>query len=290
MRSFSSYLRIIAILVLVSGATEYFIDSGDKPAFITYPEVLLFLIVFAILLVAVESVLAALNRLTDIMMTEEQREARAAKVPWYRSLAKKLSGTRPMEQEGELLLDHNYDGIHELDNTLPPWWLYGFYLTIVFSVIYMVRYEIMGAASQDEEYRQEVAEAETAIARYRETAKDLVDASTVTLLTEAADMEAGKSIFQTNCVACHMADGGGGIGPNLTDDHWILGGGISNVFHTISEGGRSGKGMIAWKQSLRPREIQQVASYVLSMQGTTPADPKEPEGDLWKEPGQELQE
>ena len=78
-----------------------------------------------------------------------------------------------------------------------------------------------------------------------------------------------------------MPDGGGGIGPNLTDNRWILGGGIKNVFHTISEGGRNGKGMIAWKQSLKPAEMAQVASYVLTLQGTTPANPKEAEGDIW---------
>ncbi len=201
------------------------------------------------------------------MMTEEQRQAEEAKVPWHKVWLKKLTKTKPLEQEGEILLDHNYDGIRELDNSLPPWWLYGFYLTIIFAAVYLVRFEIMDGPDQEEEYRTEVAQAEEAIARYRETAKDLVDANTVTLLTEADDLEAGKAIFQTNCVACHMADGGGGIGPNLTDPYWILGGGIKNVFHTISEGGRSGKGMIAWKQSLRPLEIQQVASYVLSMEG-----------------------
>tara|TARA_R110002167_G_scaffold87547_2_gene236508 strand:- start:11620 stop:11964 length:345 start_codon:yes stop_codon:yes gene_type:complete len=105
--------------------------------------------------------------------------------------------------------------------------------------------------------------------------------NSVTLLTDEADLNSGKAMFMQNCVACHMADGGGGIGPNLTDNHWILGGGIKNVFKTIAEGGRDGKGMIAWKQSFKPLEIAQVASYILSLQGTTPANPKAPEGDVW---------
>lgn len=283
MRTFSSYLRIIAVVAVVFGATEYFIDSGDKPAFMEHPEVLLFMLAFTILLVAVEAVLAALRRLTEVMMTEEQRQRLAEKEVWYRKWYKKLTRSKPVEEEGEILLDHNYDGIRELDNSLPPWWLYGFYLSIVFAVVYLVRFHVFDGADQTEEFRNEIARAEEAIARYKETAKDLVDANTVTLLTETPDIEAGKAVFQSNCIACHMADGGGGIGPNLTDTHWILGGGIKNVFHTISEGGRSGKGMIAWKQTLRPREIQQVASYVLSLQGTTPANPKEPEGEVWKE-------
>ena len=107
----------------------------------------------------------------------------------------------------------------------------------------------------------------------------------VTLLTEPAAVAEGKAIFTTNCVLCHKADGGGAIGPNLTDTSWILGGGIKNLFKTITEGGRPGKGMVAWKESLKPTEIQKVASYVLSLQGTKPAVGKAPEGDVWHEDG-----
>ena len=92
-----------------------------------------------------------------------------------------------------------------------------------------------------------------------------------------------KKVFESNCVACHKPDGGGSIGPNLTDENWILGGGIKNVFTTITEGGRDGKGMVAWKGTLKPSEIQQVASYVLSLKGTNPTDAKAPEGDVWVE-------
>ncbi|MAU26006.1 MAG: cytochrome C oxidase subunit III, partial [Muricauda sp.] len=137
---------------------------------------------------------------------------------------------------------------------------------------------------QEEEYLEEVAIAKAEIEEYKKTAKNLVDVNTVELLTDASDLEAGKAIFETNCVACHMADGGGGIGPNLTDEYWILGGGIKNVFNTISEGGRDGKGMVAWKNSLKPVEMAQVASYVLQFQGTTPANPKDPEGEIWIDP------
>ncbi len=87
-----------------------------------------------------------------------------------------------------------------------------------------------------------------------------------------------------------MNDGGGGIGPNLTDDYWILGGGIRNVFKTISEGGRAGKGMVAWKTNLKPGEIAQVSSYVLGLHGTTPANPKDPEGDIWIDPNAPVDE
>jgi len=113
------------------------------------------------------------------------------------------------------------------------------------------------------------------------TAPDLMDENSVVLLDDAESIGKGKEIFTTNCVACHRADAGGQIGPNLTDDYWILGGGIKNIFHTITNGGRDGKGMIAWKASLKPKEIQAVASYVISLRGSNPKDPKAPDGEVW---------
>jgi cytochrome c oxidase cbb3-type subunit 3 len=114
-------------------------------------------------------------------------------------------------------------------------------------------------------------------------APDLMDEKTVTLLTDPAALAEGKTIFTTNCAACHRADAGGQIGPNLTDDQWILGGGIKNIFHTLVNGGRDGKGMIAWKGTLKPKEMQKVASYILSLKGSNPKDPKAPEGEVWVE-------
>ena len=289
MKDFSSYLRVITIVTLVFLGAEWMIES-DKPAFIEFPEVSLFLVLFTITLVGIEVMLAAMNNISEAMMTDEQKAAAeerriaAEKNAWYRKLYKAMTKTKPIEEEGEIILDHNYDGIQELDNSLPPWWLYGFYVSIVFAAIYLVRFHVMGAPSQAEEYEQEMTEARVAIEEYKKTAKDLVDVNTVELLTDASDLSKGQTIFQTNCVACHMADGGGGIGPNLTDEFWILGGGIKNVFKTVSEGGRSGKGMINWNTVLKPGEIAQVSSYVLSLQGTTPASPKAAEGEIWVDP------
>src|SRR5690606_40700548 len=197
---------------------------------------------------------------------------------------KKITENKAIGEEQEIILDHNYDGIRELDNNLPPWWVYMFYASIIFGVVYLARFHIFNDYTQDMEYDREVAEAQIAIEAYKKTAKGLVDANTVELLTEASDIKAGGGIYSANCVACHMPDGGGGIGPNLTDEYWILGGGIKNVFQTISEGGRNGKGMIAWKQSLKPAEIAQVASYVLTLSEKTPANPKAPEGEIWVDP------
>jgi cytochrome c oxidase cbb3-type subunit 3 len=287
MRNIPSWIRVPVVFFIILGAVEFFIDSGNKPAFIEYPAVMLFLLLVLLILIAIEAIIGALE---NVMLHKLDEEAKARflaekentfEFTWLKNTYKKLLGTKPIEEESEIILDHNYDGIKELDNNLPPWWLYGFYISIIFAIVYLLRFHVFNGYTQIDEYETELAEAREAIEAYKKTAKDLVDVNTVTLLTEAADLKAGKTIFETNCVACHMADGGGGIGPNLTDDHWILGGGIKNVFRTVSEGGRSGKGMIAWKQQLKPLEIAQVASYVLSLQGTTPANPKAAEGDIW---------
>jgi cytochrome c oxidase cbb3-type subunit 3 len=139
----------------------------------------------------------------------------------------------------------------------------------------------MGGDNQEMELKKELAQAKIDVAEYMKTAPDLMDEKTVTLLTDPADLAGGKTIFMTNCAACHRADAGGQIGPNLTDDRWILGGGIKNIFHTLVNGGRDGKGMISWKGTLKPKEMQKVASYVLSLQGSNPKDPKAPDGEIW---------
>lgn len=286
-----AYLRVLVIFFAVFGAMEYFIDSGDRPAFIKFPMVSIFLFVFLFLLIAIEITVNAVDTITYSLLSDEQKaKVDAAKnisfkeSEWYKNLLKALTRTQPIENEGQLLLDHDYDGIKELDNTLPPWWVYLFYGCIVFSAVYLVRFEIMGGDNQEMELKKEMAQAKIDVAEYMKTAPDLMDEKSVTLLTDAASLAEGKTIFTTNCVACHRADGGGNIGPNLTDNHWILGGGIKNVFHTLMNGGRDGKGMISWKSTLKPKEMQKVASYVLSLQGSNPKDAKAPDGEIWVDP------
>ncbi len=278
---------VIAFLLL-----EFTIDSGDQMAIEKYPIIWGVLAMLFLFAVAIEVVAETLKSILYRGLSEDAQkrylkaeEARKSQqFVGLKRIYNKLKGGKPIEEEGEIVLDHNYDGIRELDNRLPPWWLYGFYITMVFAAIYLLRYHVFDGVKQAQEFEIEMEEARLAVEEYKKTAKDLIDASTVELLTDAADLTAGQNIFNQNCVACHKADGGGGIGPNLTDPYWILGGGIKNVFTTISEGGRSGKGMVAWKNDLKPSEIAQVASYVLSFQGTTPAEPKDPEGEIWVDP------
>lgn len=287
---FPVYVRIPVFFAMFFMAMEFFIDSGDRPAFIKYPILNLILLIFLLVLIAVELVLNATDKVLDTLLTDEQRKQKEiednlpfTQTQFYKGIMQKLTRTRKVEEEHELILHHNYDGIQELDNVLPPWWVYLFYATIAFSLIYLVRFHILGHDDQTMEYEKEMAAAKTQVEEYKKTAPDLMDKEKVTLLTDAESINAGKAIFQTNCIACHKADGGGAIGPNLTDKNWILGGGIKNVFNTIMEGGRAGKGMIAWKDQIKPSEIQKIASYVLSLQGTNPPGAKAPEGDVWEE-------
>lgn len=290
---FPVYVRVPVIFFSVFIAMEYFVDSGDRPAFLKYPLISVFLFVFLFLLVAIEIAMKAVDNITYHLLTDEQKkqleEATSVDISiteseWYKNLMKRLTKSEPIENEMALLLDHDYDGIKELDNKLPPWWLYLFYGCIFFGAVYLAKYELFGGDNQETELRNEMAQAKEDVAKYMLTAPDMMSESKVTQLTDAAALASGKTIFEQNCAACHRVDGGGQIGPNLTDDHWIFGGSIKNLFHTISNGGRDGKGMVAWKGNLKPTEIQQVASYVLSLQGSKPKDAKEPEGDIWINP------
>jgi cytochrome c oxidase cbb3-type subunit 3 len=285
------YVRVPVIFFIIFGAMEYFIDSGDRPAFIKYPMIDLILLVILLLIIAVEMIVSAVDTIIYQILPEEEKAKIAAEEnltikesAWFKNLMSKLTRTVPIENEASLLLNHDYDGIKELDNNLPPWWVYLFYGCILFAAVYLVRFEIMDGDNQEMELKKELAQAKIEVDEYMKNAPDLMDEKTVTLLTEPADLAIGKEIFTTNCAACHRADAGGQIGPNLTDDHWILGGGIKNVFHTITNGGRDGKGMVSWKTNgMKPKDIQKVASYVLSLRGSNPKDPKAPDGEIWVE-------
>ena len=285
-----SYVRVPLVFAFVFAAMEYFIDSGDKPAFIKFPMVALFLGVFLFLLVAIEIVINAVDKVTYHLLTDEQKQqlVNAQSVSfteseWYKNVVNKLTRSKDIEEEKDLMLDHDYDGIKELDNVLPPWWVYLFYGTIIFAAVYLVRFHIVGDYTQEQEFKKEVELAQLENTKNAKATPDDMNIDKVTLLIDAASLAKGKEIFTNACAACHKVDGGGLVGPNLTDEHWINGGGIKNVFKIISEGSKNNPSMVAWNKNLKPTEIQNVASYVLSLQGTKPAGAKAAEGEVWKE-------
>ncbi len=267
-------------------------DGRELVDFFQDPYKLGFVIALLFLALALYTVNTALNALRDAMKPKTEAAAEAtlsASAPQNETIWQALTKATPIEKEADILLDHDYDGIHELDNRLPPWWLWGFYFTIIFAVVYMIRFHIAGGPGSDQEFQNEMASAKTSVENYLKTASNLIDESTVVLLSEEGRIAAGKKIFETNCVACHAADGGGLVGPNLTDEYWIHGGGINNVFKVIKYGVPA-KGMISWKDQLNPSQMQEVASYILSLKGSSPANPKAAEGEIWQEAGAEASE
>jgi len=193
----------------------------------------------------------------------------------------KLNKFKPLEQESSVELEHVYDGIRELDNRLPPWWLYGFYVTIIFGVVYLWRYHVAYSAPlSKEELEISIKSADAQVKAYLEKKGESIDENSVVVLTDAQDLAEGKKIFTTSCAACHKEDGGGMVGPNLTDDYWMHGGNIKSIFKTIRYGINA---MPQWQSTYSNKQIAQVASYVKSLHGTNPPGAKPPQGDIYTE-------
>ena len=195
-----------------------------------------------------------------------------------RTFWQRVAGLHTLSQEKDLVMEHAYDGIHELDNPTPPWFMGLFYTTIGFGVIYLFVFHILKVGDlQTAEYTQEVALADQQRELYIKKVAGSINENTVAIVRDAKSLDAGKAVFLQNCVACHGQQGQGGVGPNLTDEYWLHGGSVKAVFHTITEGVTE-KGMMSWKKQLNPLQVQQIASYILSLQGSKPAGAKAPQG------------
>ena len=219
---------------------------------------------------------------TEEIIEEEKAVEEPAKASLWAKIRQAMTKAAPLDKEDEILLEDDYDGIKELDNRIPPWFNYLFYGTAIFAVYYMFNYEVFSAGkSQVDEYEAEVQTYSIQKAQL-EASGAFVTEENVTRLTDQNDLLSGQDIYKSNCVPCHGPDAGGVVGPNLTDKYWIHGGGIKNVFKTIKYGVPA-KGMVSWQTQLNPKQMQEVASYVLSLQGTQPANPKEPQGTIWDE-------
>jgi cytochrome c oxidase cbb3-type subunit 3 len=223
----------------------------------------------------------ALMGLDEQQVTREMETSKWA--DWWNRLDQRFfTRAVPVEQEADVLLDHDYDGIRELDNALPPWWKWGFYVTVVVAFIYMFYFHIIGTGKNPEqEYAMEMSEGRKQEELYKARTKDLVDENNITI-ADASGIAAGKALYTQSCVACHAADGGGGIGPNLTDNNWIHGGTMNDIYKTIKLGYPE-KGMQSWQAMYSPIQMKNLASFVKSLKGTKPAAPKEPQGEPFAE-------
>jgi len=264
------FKSILSFTILFCSQTFAAGESDFPPNY--YDTVALLLLLFVVI-----------TLLSIIYYEGKPKVVKEKKVSLFAKVRQAMTKSTPIEREQEIMMDHDYDGIRELDSKIPPWFSWLFILTIIFAIYYMLQYHVFGSGQvMQEEYNEEINKASVEKEALMKSGA-LVNEETVKLLTDAADLQKGNEIFEANCIACHASDGGGIVGPNLTDKYWIHGGGIHNVFKTIKYGVVE-KGMISWQTQLNANQMQDVASYVLSLQGTKPAAPKSPEGELWTEP------
>jgi cytochrome c oxidase cbb3-type subunit 3 len=271
-------------------AKTFWDDPISHPLFPLYVVTALIIVVTLLIMITGIYMIRILNMLAEQSEREHAEKRGLRYVPrpgWWSRFSRQMNASVPLEEESTIELDHNYDGIKELDNHLPPWWKWLFYATAVWAVIYMVVYHVSGSYPlMIQEYDDEMTVAEQEIRKFRASMpQEAIDESTLTYSDDAAILGKGKNVFNNmNCGSCHRPDGGGNaIGPNLTDEFWIHGGGITQVFKTIKDGAVD-KGMPAWGKSLSPQDVRNVAFYVMSLQGTNPANPKAPQGEKYNAP------
>lgn len=296
--------KVAMIFVVAMGslfANSLYAQSNDVIADTTKPEttsfygglsfntfwtmtsvILLELLVVLLLVLFIRNIFSAIHPKEKIIINGKLQSESWLLKTWHKLDKQFFTKAVPLEKEADMLLDHDYDGIRELDNALPPWWKYGFYITIVIGVFYLLKFEVWHTGmNPTEEYNSEMATAKIETEAYLASAKENVDENTVTLM-DAGGIAAGKEIYAKTCVPCHLAEGQGLVGPNLTDEYWIHGGSIKDIFKTIKYG-YPDKGMQSWQSTYSPVQIQQLASFIISLKGTNPPNPKAPQGDLYKE-------
>jgi cytochrome c oxidase cbb3-type subunit 3 len=241
------------------------------------------LLVVLIVLMVILAVLMV--KTAEIILDKKAVEKGEARVSFYKQFKQKwITGKfKPVDKQGDMMLDHNYDGIREMDYGMPPWLKYVFIGTFLFAVFYVPAFLIFDIIpDQQTEYQASIDDAAMRAEARAKAGIVQITAETAELQSDEAVMKAGQVLYKKNCAVCHADDGGGGVGPNLTDDYWIHGNDIKGVFTTVSEGVPA-KGMIPWKGNMSPKQIQDVSNYVLSLVGTTPASSKEPQGEIRKQ-------
>lgn len=279
-------LAATGLLISITGFSQE--AAPSDPMTTLYVVGALVLIVLLLVIGVAIVLLRALNMLVDQTLKERAKSLGVAYVPqpslWSR-LSQKLNASVPIEKEKDIDLGHSYDGIRELDNHLPPWWKWLFYGTIAWSAVYLVVFHVSSSLPLSlEEYQNEVAAAELEKKRFLASQPQLaIDLDKLEYTKDAEILARGEKVYAINCVPCHRKDGGGNtIGPNLTDNYWIHGGTVKNVYSTVSDGFVE-KGMPAWGKTMSQGDVRDVTFFVLSLQGTNPADAKAPQGELMEQ-------
>ncbi|AEI51547.1 cbb3-type cytochrome c oxidase N-terminal domain-containing protein [Runella slithyformis] len=282
-------LSTLLLLFVSSGAfAQAEVEKAGNKELVTYLIMLILLLVILAVVAVLIQVLLLLQKISAKTQPAEApaEDLRGDKAPlfsarwWQRWTG---FGVQLEDEQRILITGHDYDGIHELDNRMPPWLAFLFQGTILFAIIYLLIYHLTGMGDLPmAELEKETLVIEAKKTAFLEKAAAKINENTVALLSDAKTIEEGKSVFMANCAACHANDGGGTVGPNLTDEYWLHGGGIKNVFKTIKYGVPQ-KGMISWEKQLNPLKMQQVASYIISIKGSKTANPKAPQGEVYTE-------
>lgn len=275
--------KTLGVLLLLLGANTLFAqDTAAKPYQLPIRfDLLVGTIVMVLELIVVLFMLKRISSLlTEISGETKEEKTFSVQLP---RIFDNINASVAIEKEHDILLDHNYDGIRELDNALPPWWKYSFYISIVWAFFYIGYYYFGGGPSSTDEYNAEVQLAKIEVEEYNRKNANNVDENNVKL-ADAAGTQEGLDVYKTNCAACHGNSGEGGVGPNLTDSYWIHGGSLNEVYKSIKYGWPA-KGMKSWQSDLSAVQMRNVVSYIHSIHGTNPANAKAPQGDLYVEGG-----
>jgi cytochrome c oxidase cbb3-type subunit 3 len=193
----------------------------------------------------------------------------------------KFLSLKPIEEEEEMVIPHAYDGIHELNNPVPKWFNFLFYGSIIIAAGYLYYYQFSDyGPNQDKEYEMEIAKADESKRAFLASSTSKFDENSVKV--DAALVANGKAVFLANCIACHGEQGQGIVGPNLTDDFWLHGGSINDVFKVVKYGVPA-KGMVSWEKNLSSKNIAEVVNFIISLQGSKPANAKAPQGEKYEE-------
>lgn len=229
--------------------------------------------------------LGQINKLLNVAKPKSEVSKEVAKESWFALQWRKANNFKALDEEDTIDTGHDYDGIRELDNITPPWFKFGFLASILFAIVYLYVYHVSKSAPlQIEEFNAEMEQAEIEKATMLSKEGNSVDENTVVMLG-SSEIAKGRAAFGAYCASCHGANGQsmkGGVGPNLTDDFWIHGGDIKDIFKSIKYGWQE-KGMIAWENQFSPNQIAQISSYINSIKGTNVAGGKEPQGDKYAE-------
>jgi cytochrome c oxidase cbb3-type subunit III len=276
----------VAQEVAATGGQPFWSDPFNHPMFLLYVVTALVFVVFLLVMVVSIYIIKILNLFARRAAEEKAVRKGRVYVPepvWIEVFWQRMNASVPLASEKAIELDHNYDGIRELDNHLPPWWKWLFYGTIAWGVVYLIVFQVTDSLpSSTQEYENQISSAEEAKRKYLASQPvAVIDENTLEYSSDAGILANGKKVFTaTNCQTCHRPDGGGNtIGPNLTDPYWLHGGSVKEIFGTIKNGVVE-KGMPAWGKAMSPKDVRDVTFYVISLQGTNPPDPKAPQGNL----------